>query len=883
MRGMRAFILRIAGLFSTTRDDRDFANELDSHLQMHIDDNVRSGMSPAEARRRALIQLGGVVQTAERYRDRRGFPLIDGLRQDLAYALRMLRRNPAFTCTAVLTLALGIGANTAIFSVVNAVLLQPLDLPEPDRLVMIFGTDTRRGDIHDVSSFPDFVDWSAQNRVFERLAAFTSKPMTSRAAAGESELMPGKQISPGMFETLGVQPVLGRSFRIEEQQQGDPSHVVILSGAFWKRQYNSAPDALGQMLRINDEAHTIVGVMPPALRVSPGDVDEIYTPLVVDTDRGHGYLRVIGRMRRGVTLAQAQADMDRIAAHQAALYPRNNATVGTNVVPLVDAFAFNVRSGLLILFGVVGVVLLIACTNVAGLLLARAATRRRELAVRAALGAARGRLARQLFTESIVLALIGGAIGLAIADVTARVLSVLLASSFQVPRVDGVRTDFWVLGFTVLVSLATGVLFGVAPAFSSASPDLNGDLHDSNRSFTSARAPRLRSGLVIVETALALMLLAGAGVLLRNFATMRSTPTGFQPRDLLVADIWLPQPRFANLPARAQFYSGVLAELRARPGIRGAAFVNDVPLSGGTDSLGFHIVGREDPKPGGIFRAGFNIATTDYFRTMGIPLEAGREFTDGNTAGTLPVVVINETAARRFWPGESPIDHQIVLPGSRKTSITLTVVGVTGDVRHESLAIPPRPEFFLNSLQAPLAWNTAALTVSTIQDPSAVIPEIKAIVRGVDPNVPIRRIDTMDHIVAASIAEPRVYTLLLGIFAALAVALVAVGMYGLVSYSASQRMHEMGVRVALGASRREILRLVLGHGWKLGAIGIAIGLGAAAGVTRVLVALIRGVEPNDPVTFGLVAALLLFVALGASYIPARRAARIDPMLALRSE
>jgi putative ABC transport system permease protein len=882
MRRARALLLRLFGTVFPGRRDRDLALELETHLQMHVDDNMRAGMPPDEARRRALIQLGGVAQTTERYRDRRGFPALDALRQDLAYALRMLRRNPGFTCTAVLTLALGIGANTAIFSVVNAVLLRPLPFPNADRLVMIFATDRQRGDDHDVSSFPDFVDWKNLNRTFDGLAAFTSRAMPVVVDGADADLVDGKQVSPEIFEVLGVQPALGRSFRHEEQEAG-ASRVTVLTDGFWKRRMGGAADVLGRTIHINDNLYTIVGVMPPDFQIAAGTNEQLYVPLVIDVSRGHGFLRVIGRLRPGVLRADAQADMDRVTASLAVLYPRNDANVGTNLTPLVDAFAINIRSGLFVLLGVVGAVLLIACTNVAGLLLARGVTRRRELAMRAALGAGRARIARQLLTESLTLAFLGGGLGLAIADATARLLSAFLAASFQVPRADAVHTDIWVLGFTAIVSLATGLLFGVVPALSSASLELNADLRDSSRNRGGIRGPRLRSALVIVETALAVVLLAGAAVLLRTFMTMRNTSPGFRTDDVFAAEVWLPQPRFLNVLDRVRFYNGVLTRLRGRPGIQSAAFVSDLPLGGGSDTLGFHIVGRPDPSPRRPFSAGFNLATPDYFRTMGIPVKTGREFNEADRIGSTPVVVINETAARRFWTGESPLDRQIALPGANRTSTTLTIVGVTGDVRHESLAVPPRAEFFICSLQAPLPWTGSALVVRTAHDPAAMAADVRAVVRSVDPNVPVRRTGKMSDVLAVSIAEPRVYTFLLGAFATLAVALAAVGLYGLVSYAASRRMHEMGVRVALGASRGEILRTIIGQGWRLAAIGSAIGVAAGLGATRTLVGLVRGLEPNDPAAFVVVVAVLMIVALAASYLPARRAARVEPMRALRAE
>jgi predicted permease len=885
MRSVRAWFIRLGGLFRTARGEGELAAELESHLQLHVDDNVRAGMTPEEGRRDALIRLGGVEATKDRYRDRRSIPLLDTLRQDLVYAVRTLRRNPGFAATAVATLALGIGANTAIFSLVNAVLLQPLPFADPGRLVMIFAASDRNGG-YDVASYPELVDWNAQNRSLVGLAAYAGRSFTIETG-GDTVLVQGKRVTPGLLDILGAQPAIGRRFRADEQAPG-ASSVIILSDGFWKRHYAGAADVLGKTLRANEETYTIVGVMPPTFHIDRPESEQVYVPLLVDPSRGHGFLRIVGRLRPGVSAAQAQADLAAICERLARLYPKSDGGVTAHVMPLTDALARNARAGLFTMIGVVALVLLIACTNVAGLMLARGASREREMALRAALGAGRGRLTRQLLTESLLLACAGGAIGLLVADWMSRALAAVLSAQFRVPRVDATHTDVWVLGFTVALSITTGVLFGLAPAWSSASPDLNDALREGSHAATGARAPRLRSGLVILETALALVLLAGAGVLLKTFLTLRSTAPGFDSANMLIVDLWMPQPRFEKLPDRAQFYDGLRSRLGALPGVRSAALVADLPLNDSSDSLSFHIVGRPDPAPGKAFGAGFNVATAGYFKTMGIAIRKGREFTDADQANTAGVVVINETAERRFWPAESALGQQILLPqGPASTTspaaLTLTVVGVTGDVHQANLAIPPRPEIFLNAAQSPLTWSWLSLAVRAHGDPISMSDVIKATIRDVNPNVPIQRVNTMDDVVARSIVEPRVYAVLLGSFALLAVSLSAIGLYGLVSYTVSQRTHELGIRLALGAARGEILRLVLGQALGLAASGAAIGLVGAVAATRLLVGLIKAVEPNDPVTFAGVTLLLLAAALAASYVPARRASRVDPVTALRAE
>ena len=859
--------------------DEDLAAELDSHLQLHVDDNLRAGMTPEAARRHALIALGGVDPTKERYRERRGLPFADTVRQDVGYAVRTLRKNPGFAATAIATLALGIGANTAIFSIVNAVLLRPLPFKDPGRLVLVFATDTKRSDRFDVTSYPSFEDWRSQNHSFESMTAYVSRSLTL-GLAGETIVASGQRVTSTLFEVLGVEPAIGRRFRADEQQAGSPA-AVILSDGIWRRQFGGAATAIGQTLVIDDEPHTVVGVMPPGFTIEQADDEDLYLPLQIESNRGHGYLRVIGRLRQGVSLAQARDDMGGISARQAALFPRYH-DGGATLLTMTDGLARYARAGLYTMLTVVVLVLLIACANVAGLMLARGSSRRHELAVRAALGAARSRLVRQLLTESALLAAAGGVLGVLAANGIAHALATTMAAQFRAPRLDSVSIDATVLAFSATVSLATGVLFSVLPAFVSAASDLNDALREGGRSGTASRAPRLRSALVVLETSLALVLLAGAGTVMKTFLALRATHPGFESAHVLALDLFLPQPRFARQADRARFLTDALAKLRAVPGVRSAAFVADLPLNHGIDSQRCHIPGRPDPAPGKMFSSGFNLATAGYYRGMGIVIREGREFTDADGPGAAPVIVINETAARTFWPGVSPIGHQIDWPAD-ETSVVLTVVGVTADVRHIGLGEPPRPEIFASSMQAPLAWPSIELVVRASGDPTALAEPVRAALRAADPHVPVQRVNTLDAIVSKSIVEPRLYTLLLGAFAALAMVLAAIGLYGLIAYSVTQRTHELGVRVALGASRGEIVRLVIGQGMRLALAGAAVGLAAALATARLVAGLVKGTEPNDPATLVAVVTVLLAVAAAATYLPARRAARVDPMTALRAE
>jgi putative ABC transport system permease protein len=880
MRRLRAFAIRLASIFTRDRADHDLAAELESHLQLHIDDNLRAGMSPDAARRHALVVLGGVELTKERYRDRLGFPAVDALRQDLVYAARALRKNPGFTVVAVLTLALGIGATSAIFSVVNAVLLQPLPFRDPQQLVMVFAVG-HGNDRHDVVSYPTFVDWRDQSSAFEGAAAYASRSLTV-ADGAESNLVLAKRVTPSLFPLLGARAALGRLFYAGEDA-ADRSKVVILSDGFWKRRFGADRAVIGRTLRVNDEPHTIVGVMPPEFHIDPPEREQLYTPLPIDTQRDHGFLRMIGRLRPGVTRAGAQRELDVITQRLTRLYGRSNEAVAVNIEPLGDALAGPSRLALLVLFGAVTLVLLVACTNVACLMLARSASRQREIAVRAALGAGRGRLARQLLTESIVLALGGGALGLLLAGWLARLLVFIVRGSVEVPRLESTSTDITVLLFTLGVSVATGVLFGVAPALTSSSPDLTDALRDGSRAATGAAAPKVRRLLVVVETALALVLLAGAGVLIRTVLTMRSTHPGFETGRMLAVELWLPPTRFATVHQRARFLGDALPRVRAVPGVVAAAFVADLPLYGPTDTESFHIVGRPDPAPGRRFNSGFNIASAGYFRMMGIPVREGREFLESDHTTGPGVVIVNESAARKFWPGESPLGHQIDLPITRVRSVVLTVVGVSGDVRHGGLGEAPRPQIYVNSSQSELNWPWLVLAVRTATAPLGASEAVRAAIRAASSDVPISRISTMDDVVARSMATPRLLSLLLGAFAIAAAGLAAVGLYGLVSYSVAQRSHEMGIRVALGATRADVMRLVVREGLWLVAAGAALGLLGGMAATRVLVSLVSNARANDPATYAAVTTLLVAAGIAASYLPARRAARVDPITALRVE
>jgi putative ABC transport system permease protein len=853
---------------------------LDDDIRDHIDretqDNIDRGMSPEEARRQALLKFGNIALAKEDTRAVWSWQGLEHLAQDVRYALRVLRRNPVFATTVILTLALGIGANTAIFSVVNAVLLRPLPFPDSDRLVMIWATNTKNGNTQDVASYPDVEEWRAQSRSFEDMAAFTSRGATL-VGGGQAELVPAMQVMPRFFETLGVPPAMGRTFHATDQESG--SRVAVLSDAAWRRLFSGRSDVIGQTLRINEATHTVIGVMPPDFRFAPQEPEQVFTVIAPDPNRNHGFLRTIGRLRPGISRAAAQAEMHAITRRIAEQFPKSNDGVGANVIPLVDAMVGDTRQGLLICLGVVTLVLLIACTNVVNLLLARKLARRRELGLRAALGAGRWRLTKQLLTESLLLAMVGGAAGLVLASWIAPLLAAMLADTVPIPRLETTRTDTVVLGFTLLVSMATALLCGGLHALTAAAPDLNVSLHESSGTATDGPAgARMRAALVITETALALLLLAGAGTLLKTLLVMQNTAPGFTSANVLTFSFWLPKTTAERAPERTGFYEKLIAGVGSLPGVESASVVSSLPLGGGFDSLGFRIVGRPNPAPDGYYSANFNIAGPGYFRTMRIPLRAGREFSERDSGSAPPSIVINETAAERFWAGEDPRGRQITMGQTPRT-----IIGVVGDVRQASLGAAPRPEIFLNYLQPGPDWPYLTLVARTTVPPTSLAASLRAVVQSVDRNVPIVQMRTLDEVLSGSMAEPRVYTVLLGASATLALMLAGIGLYGVVAYGASQRAREIGIRQALGAGRGEILRLVLRHGLTLSAAGVVLGVPGGIALTRLLTSIVPNADPADPVALAAASVLLLAVALVAACLPAARACRTDPLLVLRQE
>jgi len=810
------------------------------------------------------------------------------LLQDLRYALRMLVRSPAFSAVALLTLALGIGANTAIFSVVHTVLLRPLPYPDPDRLVWVWAQSPRQGIPYHSFLYPDFVDWRAQARCFEVLAAFTPAPVALTNGSGpEAEYVPRLRVSGGFFRVFGVRPALGRDF-VEADDRPGALRVVMLSHELWQRRYGAEPAMVGRLIRLDGEEYTVVGVLPAGFRAA-NLTAQLYTPIALDGTRagpGRGFSHgAFARLKRGVTLTQAQAETNLIVDRLDERFFRQGGR-GLRLWGLREFLVREVRLSLLILTGAVGLVLLVACANVANLLLARATARQREIAVRATLGAGRGCLMRQLLTESALLGLLGGALGALAAYWGVKALVAVTPPNY--PLVADTRIDGQVLGFTVLLSLVTGLLFGLAPALSLSRTSLEEALKEGGRSATGGAAQsRLRSLLVVVEVALAAVLAIGAGLLLKGFWRLQGVNPGFDPKGVLTAGVGLPHTRYPTPEKRAAFHREFLERIEAMPGVTVAGIVTSLPLSGHNSGTGIHLEGRPEPRPEEAPVVWFRAVTPGYFRALGIPLKRGRLLEARDREGAEPVGLINETMARRFWPGEDPIGKRFAwglthrAPPGRPAPTWITVVGVVGDVRHSSLAQPPEAEMFQPYPQLPIPAVT--VVVRTAAEPERFAPALRAAAAAVDKGQPVSEVTVLERRVFDSIAPQRLATVLLGIFAGLALALAAVGVYAVLSFSVERRTHEIGVRLALGAERRDVLRLVLRQGMRLALTGLAAGLVGALALGRLIRGLLFGVAATDPLVFSGAVFALAAVALVAIWIPARRATRVEPSAALRYE
>ena len=884
-----SWLSRLTNVFRPGGVERALDEELAFHIELRIDDLVAGGMTRAEAEATARRQFGNPLRVRESSRDVKLMPWLDALGRDVRHGVRALRRSPVFAAVAIGTLALGIGANTAVFSVVNAVLLKPLPYKDGRRLVWLWSTDPKNPAATSVSH-PDFVDIRAQSRSLEGLASWYGYEMVLTGGA-EPQRVQVAVVMADLFSVLGVPPEHGTTFRAERGETSE--RVVVLSHRFWAERFGSDSAIVGRGLTLSGKSYRVLGVMPRDFRfpIQTPPID-MWAALgqeqfadVPQMGRSARLMDTIGRLRSDATIERAQAELDVIASRLSRQYPESNTGIGIRIVPAADHVAGRVSQPLLILFAAVACVLLIACVNVANLLLARATDRRREIALRSALGAGRARITVQLVIESLVLAIIGGALGGLIATWGVAALVQLVPG--DLPRADEIGVDRAVLLFTVVASLATGLIFGVAPAWQASNVDLTAALQEGGRTISeSARAFRLRSALVVAEIALAVMLLTGATLFMTTFWRLNQPPMGFDPHNVLSFDVTWPWEKYSSEQAGAKLRE-LQTALQAVPGIRGAAGGMQLPDRGGaaSDLLSpfLEIEGRpvsRDARP----RTAYMPSQPGYFRVLGIPLVKGRDFTDRDSLESPRVAVINESLARTYFGNENPIGKRLKLDlwllFGDQTPMR-EIVGVVGDVTHAGISGAARPLVYVPFAQRP--FNISYVVVKTDGDPAPFVPAIRAAVRSVDPDQPIYDVHTLEDRIGMSVGQERFNALLLAMFSGLALLLAAIGLYGVLSYSVAQRTHEMGVRLALGADARDVVGRVMREGATLIMTGLLIGVAGATALTGLLEGLLFGVSPLDPRIHLVVATVLTLVALAACWIPARRAARVDPLVALRYE
>ncbi len=889
MRHLRAWLVRLSGFLRSEQGSRDFADEIEAHLQMHTDDNLRSGMNPQEARRQALIRLGGLQQTKEHYRDRASLPWLEMLWNDIRFGTRVLWKDRGFTIVAIATLALGIGGNTAIFSIVNGVLLNPLPFPHPEQLVALHESKPNfdQGSI----SYPNFLDWQKDNRTFSSLA-IARRYAFSLTGKGEPEQVKAEFVSRDFFSVLGVNPILGRAFTPEEEQPG-AAPVALISEGFWRRKFDASPTVLGRNITLDGKAFMIVGVIPASfhLRLPSFRERDIYAPfrqwgnpLLMNRDAGLG-IHGIGRLKPGISLGQAQADMDRVTHNLAVAFPKADKGIGASVASMKEQIVGEARPFLLVLLAAVGFVLLLACVNVASLLLARSSARRREFAVRTALGASRRRIVSQLLTESILLGMTAGFVGLLLAAWGTHAAIGRLPTAL--PRAEEIGLDFRVLAFTMAISLLAGVLFGLVPAWKTSQADPQSALKDGGRG-ASKTHNRAQNTFVVVEMAVALVLLIGAGLMVRSLMRLADVDPGFDAHNVLTFGLSLPPSMMHASPDRLRAaFRDLEDQLLATPGVTSVSqYWGALPIATDDEQL-FWLDGK--PKPAnenGMSWAIDYIVGPEYLKVMKIALQRGRFFTAQDDNHAPLIAVVDDVFARQYFAGQDPIGKRIVLNNGGRT---LQIVGVVNHVKQWGLDLDDanslRAQLYIPCMQMPDDFMGPSSDVVLRYQGSlaAVVDAVHATSRRMSSQQLIYGNQTMESILSDSMASRRFAMVLLGSFAVLALGLAAIGIYGIVAYVVGQRTQEIGIRMALGAQRSNVLGLILWQGARLAFLGVTIGIAGALALTHLMSDLLYGVGATDPMTFALLALILIVVAMAACYLPARRAMRVNPVAALRSE
>lgn len=878
--------MRFRSFLRRDRMERELDKEFRFHLDQQTEENIARGMPPAEARSAALRMLGGVTQIQEECRDMRRTNHIEDFLQDLRYAARTFARSPGFAAVIVLTMALAIGATSAIFSVIDGVMLRALPYSQPDRLVSLF---MNGGDFPKFPLNPfDFRDFRDRARSFESLAAYTRGDV-QLSGRGQPVSLTGFAITSGFFHVLGVKPLAGREFSKKDELPGS-AHVAILSNRLWRSRFASRSNILGQKIVLDAVPFTVVGVMPPQFEhpgneyhaVAYGEPVDVWTPFVFEgANRGSHYLNSIGRLKNGATAARAQGELDAIMTQLGRQYGQDQGWK-VLVIHLQSEIVGRSQRMLWVLLVAVSVVLLIACVNAANLLLARAAIRQREIALRAALGARRSRLVRQMLTESVLISLTGAVLGTVIAIGGVRALVSLLPANF--PRASDIHVNLAMFLFALAIALATGILFGLAPAWQGSKTDLVRSLHEGGRSVAGGfRSVRLRNSLVVSEVALACLLLIGAGLLLRSFVNLLRTDPGFQPERVLTASVSLPAANYKTSGTVGRFYRELLARLASTPGVSAAGAGTDLPWTGYDENAGGFTIEGKKPARGQEFHARYHVASVDYFRALGIPLQSGRFFTAHDNKDAPLALIVNQAMARRYWPGEDAAGRRITFEDHPKEKDWMTVVGVVGDVKDTPASDGAEPAFWWPLLQEPWPYTEMSVVVRGNSGTARLAVEIRSAVSELDPNLAVAHIRSMDAIADDSYSASRFTLFLIGLFALLALSLAAIGTYGVISYSTNQRSHEFGVRMALGATPRDLMAFVLSEGMKLAIAGTVIGVLCGLALGRLLGSLLYGVSASDPTT--IVAACLVAVVASAlaCYVPACRAARNDPMNALRAD